>query len=101
MADEIKRLVFSGTAPTLLIRTLLAFGQGVERLLPCALADAGIGAGEICFGNLQVEHGLTQGLIPGFDNLPRFLFVVGMQTGPFAGRRIDTIEGAAAAATAN
>ena len=78
---------------------MFAGSQCFKRLLPSALADAGIAAGKICFGNLQVEHWLPFGLIPSLDDLVRFLFLAGLQTGAFAGPGIHAIECASPVAT--
>jgi len=39
-------------------------------MLPCPLGHLGVGAGEVSFRELEIEHRLTLGLILGIDDLP-------------------------------
>ena len=51
-----------------------------------------VGAGQICFGNLEIQDGLTFGVISCFDDLLGFVSVRGGQAGAFAGRFVHAIE---------
>src|SRR5256885_14672614 len=93
MPDLVVRLVVCGTLPAPFIRAAFARRQRFKSLLPGALADAGIGAREIRLCDLQIERGLTFGLVPGFDELPGFIFIAGLQAGAFAGLRVYAIKG--------
>jgi hypothetical protein len=101
MPNQVKRLVPSGSPPAFLVRSMFAGGQGVQSLLPGALRNPGIGAGEVGFGNLQVKDRLPLGLIFGFDDLPGLVFAGGAQTGAFPGLGVHTVEGATPNAPAN
>jgi hypothetical protein len=45
---------------------------------------------------LQIDEGLSFGLIFGFDNLPGFVLAAGLQAGSFAGFVIHAIENSVA-----
>src|SRR5438552_18371708 len=78
----------------MVISSSCAHGLALPAILcPGALADAGVGAREIRLCDLQVEHGLTFGLVLGFDDLPGFIFIAGLQAGAFAGLRVQAIKG--------
>jgi hypothetical protein len=101
MPDHIEGFVLSGSLPALLIRIVFACSQRLQSILPGPLTDSGVAAGKIGFGNLQVEHRLAFGLIPGLDDLQGFLFVAGLQTGALAASGVHAIKGAASVATAD
>ncbi len=73
-------------------RSPLGAGKAFNRLLPGARGDAIVGACEIRLGDLQVQHGLAFGVVPGLDDLPGLVLVGGAETGAFAGGGIHAIE---------
>ena len=80
MPDQVVSLVVCGSLPAQLVRAAFARRQRFKGLLPGALADARIGAREVRLCDLQIEHGLTLGLVLGFDDLLGFIFIAGLQT---------------------
>jgi len=65
-------------------------------VLPGARRDTVVGAGEIGFGNLQIERGLTERLILGEDDLLGGITILGFQTESLSGLGIDAVEFVAA-----
>ena len=46
----------------------------------------------IGFGDLEVEHGLALGLVFGFDELPGFVLVGGLEAGALAGGFVHAVK---------
>ncbi len=70
-------------------------------MLPGARGNAVVDAGEIGFGDLQIEHRLTFDLVFGFDDLARLVLAASAQAGAFAGVVVHTVEGPATNAATN
>ena len=74
---------------------LFGFDQGFNGILPGAGGDAVVRADKVCPGDLEVENGLTQGLIFGKNDLFRRIPVLGLQAGPLAGHIVEAEKGSA------
>jgi hypothetical protein len=70
-------------------------------MLPSAGRGCAVGPGEIGAGNLEVKHGLAQGLILSEDDLLCIVLVGGAETCAFAGNGINTIVFAAPKGSTN
>lgn len=84
--------ILSGPLPAGPVLTLLGINERGQRMAPRPSSDAGIGAGEVGFGDLEVEGGLAEGLVLGEDNLGRDILVLGLEADAFAGEGIEAIE---------
>jgi hypothetical protein len=62
-ANRIQRLLFGRTHPAILGRTILGFDDGVECVLPGSRGDAGISAGKVCLGDVEIQLRLAKGLV--------------------------------------
>ena len=82
--DEIERLLPGRAKPALFGRSLFGFNQRIQRILPGARHNAGIAAGQIRFGELEIDGGLAQRLVFREDDLLRGVAVFRLQTGAFA-----------------
>ncbi len=76
-------------------------GQCINVVLTGARGNAVVGAGEKGFGDLQIEHRLTFGLVFGSDDLARLVLAAGAQAGAFAGVVVHTVKGPATNAATN
>ena len=76
----------------MLIGSLFGVGEAFNGVLPGARGNAVISAGQIRLGDLQIEHGLPFGVVPGLDNLAGLVFVGDTQAGAFAGGGVHAIE---------
>ena len=74
---------------------LFGFDQGFNGILPGAGGDAVVRADKVCPGDLEVENGLTQGLIFGKNDLFRRIPVLGLQAVPLAGHIVEAEKGSA------
>jgi hypothetical protein len=70
-------------------------------MLPCSLGHLGVRAGEVCLGELEIEHRLTLGLVFRVDDLPAFFPGSLPQAGAFSPLGIHAIEDSVAASAAN
>jgi hypothetical protein len=80
---------------------VLGSRQNIKGVLAGASCDTGIVAREIGFRNLQVENGLTLGLVFGLDDLASLVFVMNLKTRALTGLRVHAIKSASADAAPN
>jgi len=93
-------LVFRDSSPAFLIRALLRAREALHGLPPGALGDPGVGAGQIGFGNLQIECRLAFRLILRRDDSSGGVFVGGVEASPGASPGIHAVERVSSAASA-
>src|SRR5690606_5190418 len=92
------RPVLDHALPAFLVRPLLGVGDCLDGLLPGAGVDAAVAAGNVGFGNLEIEHRLADCRVLGFHDLAGLVLVGGVQAGRLAGLFVHAIEHAAPAA---
>jgi len=95
MANPVQCLVLGRPHPAFLGWAILRLHERVKGGLPSAGGRPGVRAGQVGFGNLEVEDGLAQGLILGEDDLFRRVPILGLQAGPLAGHVVEAEKGSA------
>ena len=95
LPNEIEGRVFDGAQPPGLGRVVLGIDQGVDGVLPGALAQIIVAGGEERLGHLQIERGLTHRLVSYQDELGSFVEVLRAKAFALASVGIDAVERAA------
>jgi len=96
-----KRPVSGHTRPAFAVGSLLAFHECFHRLLPGAGGQAAVRAGQIGFGDLEVEHRLALGDVLGLNDLRGLVRVGRAQAGAASGLGVNTVKGSSPDAASN
>src|SRR5579885_248057 len=71
--------------------TVIGADKSFNGVLPGAGLHAVVRTGQIRLGDLEIQHRLARGIVLGFDDLARLVFVRGAQAGAFASRGVHAI----------
>jgi hypothetical protein len=67
IANQVQRLLLCGPAPAILCGAGFGLDDGVEGVLPRSIGDTGITAGQVRFGDLEIELRLPDGFVAGVE----------------------------------
>ena len=101
MADEVEGFVPHRRYPSALGWAGFERGHCVHDILPCPFGHDGVAVLQVSLGDLQVDGGLSHGLILGLDDLLGGVLVRGVKAGAFASDLVKAIIHPAPDATMN